>query len=121
MTFDLDLTFKIIMKIAKGAKIDEKLASPYLAMTRLENDLEDVPNSALPFVETNNNADLDSESADFYRGDRYWRKGVDLIEGVARDAIVSHKTLANSQRVEEFAREFSSLAEKFTAKWKERE
>lgn len=69
MTFDLDLTFQIIIKTAEGAKIDRKLASPYLAMTRLRNDQEDVPNSAFPFVETNNNADIDSESADFYIGD----------------------------------------------------
>ena len=54
-------------------------------------------------------------------GDRYWRKGVNLIEDIARDAIVFHKTLANSQRAEEFAKEFSFLAENFTSKWKERE
>ena len=37
------------------------------------------------------------------------------------DAIVFHKTLANFQKAEEFAKEFSFLVEKFTSKWKKRE
>ena len=56
-----------------------------------------------------------------YICDRYWRKGVDLIEAVTRDTIIFRKTLAHFQRAEEFAKEFSSLAEKFASKWKERE
>ncbi len=54
-------------------------------------------------------------------GDWYWKKKVDLIEAVIRDVIIFHKILANSQRPEEFPKEFSSLAEKFTFKWKEKE
>lgn len=41
MTFDLDLTFEIMMKTAEGATMDEKLESPYLAMSKLDNKQED--------------------------------------------------------------------------------
>lgn len=110
MTFDFDLTFEIMMKIAEGATMDEKLESPYLAMSKLDNNQEDVPFISLPLVE--DRADLDPESADFHMGNRYWRRRVDLIEAVARDAIVFYKTLANSQKAEEFAREFSFSSRK---------
>lgn len=92
------------MKTAEGATMDKELESPYLAISKLDNNnQEDIP---FPSVETNDRADLKPESADFQMGDRCWRKGVDLIDAVARDAIVFHKTLANSQRAEEFAKGF---------------
>ena len=71
MTFDLDLTFEIMMKTAEGATMDEKLESPYLAMSKLDNNQEDVPFISSPLVETNDKADLDPKSADFHMGDRY--------------------------------------------------
>ena len=112
MTFDLNLTFEIMLKTAEGAAMNEELESPYLAMPELDDNQADSPLS----VETNDNADIDPKSSDFYKGDRYWRNGVDLMEAVAREAIVFYKTLVNSQRAEEFAKKFSFVAEKFTSK-----
>lgn len=111
------LTFEMMLKTAEGATMDEELELPYLAMPELDDNQADSPLS----VETNDSADIDPKSGDFYMDDRYWRKGVDLIEAVARDAIVFHKTLANSQRAEKLAKEVSFLAEKFTSKWNKRE
>lgn len=41
MTFDLDLTFEIMLKTAEGAIIDEELESPDLAMPKLDNNQAD--------------------------------------------------------------------------------
>lgn len=118
MTFDLDLSFEIMIQSAEGAKSHKEFEFPYPEISGLDKNQADFPILYLMPVETKKK---DPTNSDFHMGDRYWRKGVDLIKAVASDAILFYKTLADSQRAEEFAKEFSSLAEKFTSKWKERE
>lgn len=55
---------------------------------------------------------------DCHAGDRYQRKGVDLMESALRNAIAFHKSLPDSQRAEEFAKEYAQLTEKFQLRWK---
>lgn len=50
---------------------------------------------------------------DRHAGDRYQRKGIDLVESATRNAIAFQKSLPNSQRAEEFTREYAQLTEKF--------
>ena len=106
-----------MLKTAKSTTIDKEFKSSYLAMPKLDDNQADSQLS----VETNDNTDIDLKSCNFYMDDQYWKNGVDLIKIVAREAIIFHKPLANSQKAEEFAKEFSFLAEKFTSKWKKRE
>ena len=56
-----------------------------------------------------------------HEGDRYRRKGSDLIEASTLDAVAFQKSLPNSQRAEEFAKEYAELTKRFTAKWKAKE
>lgn len=65
-------------------------------MSGLDDDRADLPIRSMMSIEKKENADLNPISSDFHMGDRYWRKGSDLIEAVARDTIVFHKTLADS-------------------------
>lgn len=67
MTFDLNLTFEIILKTAEGTIIDEEFKSPYLAMPKLDDNQADLPLS----VEINDNADIDLKSSDFYMDNQY--------------------------------------------------
>ncbi len=43
MTFDLDLTFEIMIKSAEGAAFDEEFGSSYLTMPDLENNQANLP------------------------------------------------------------------------------
>lgn len=97
--------------------MDKKFESPYLPISELDNNQADLP----LLVEINDNAKIDLKHIDFYMGNWYQRKTVNLIEVVVRDAIVFYKTLANSQKAEEFGKKFSFLAKKFTFKQKKRE
>ena len=65
MTIDLDLIFKIMLKTVESIIMDEKLESPYLAMSKLDNNQTDSPLS----IEINDNIDINLKSVNFYIGD----------------------------------------------------
>lgn len=118
MTFDLDLDYYLMMDKSNGQK---KVPDKYfLALKKDTSDNEE----ADVMITGSRSKDQDDEGGltIFHSsGDRYQRRGVDLVEAATRSAIAFQKSLPNAQRAEEFAKEFTQLTAKFTLKWKEKE
>lgn len=57
---------------------------------------------------------------DHSSGDRYQRRGFDLVKAATCSAIAFQKSLPDAQRAKDFAKEFAQLAAKFTLKWKKK-
>lgn len=64
MTINLDLIFKIILKIVENGIIDKKLELFYLKILMLDNNQAD----SLLLVEIKDTADIDPKIANFYMG-----------------------------------------------------
>ena len=54
-------------------------------------------------------------------GDRFTRDGVDLLHSTALSSLDFHKSIQNSHRAEEYARDYSRMMEKLNKKWQEKE
>ncbi|WP_375467270.1 hypothetical protein [uncultured Nostoc sp.] len=57
----------------------------------------------------------------FPSGDRFERGGIDLLEYTAHQSLDFHKTIQDSHRAEEYARDYSRLIRKLNKKWQEKE
>ena len=56
----------------------------------------------------------------FSYGDRFERGGIDLLEYTAHQSLDFHKTIQDSHRAEEYARDYSRLMGKLNQKWQEK-
>lgn len=54
-------------------------------------------------------------------GNRFRRGGVDLLHSAAYEAIDFHKSIADTHRGEEYARDYTRVMEKLNKKWEEKE
>ena len=54
-------------------------------------------------------------------GDRFTRDGVDLLHSTALSSLDFYKSIQDSHRAEEYARDYSRMMEKLNKKWQEKE
>lgn len=57
----------------------------------------------------------------FPSGDRFTRSGLDLLEHTAHQSLDFHKSIQDSHRAEEYARDYSRIMAKLNKKWQDKE
>ena len=57
----------------------------------------------------------------FPSSDRFIRSGLDLLEHTAHQSLDFHKTIQDSHRAEEYARDYSRIVAKLNKKWQDKE
>ena len=114
MSFDLDLDFAQMMYQSQNPDPRKESSEP--------EEIKSLTGSApLYAVPAAGFVSRDPWTKETHEGDRYRRKGSDLIEASTLDAVAFQKSLPNSQRAEEFAKEYAELTKEFIAKWKAKE
>ena len=97
------------LRIVKSPELDEE------AMTTEEKDKR----KAEP--EAKEQSDIEEVEAEAKPGNRYQRRGADLLLSIAHDALDFHKSIADAHRTEEYARDCTRIMGKLNKQWEKKE
>lgn len=110
MTFNPSITFDRMLELAVSTEKEFTKDSEQLGTTMHNETIE------IPSDEDKIDALIKSAS-----GDRFTRGGVDLLHSTALSSLDFLKSIQDSHRAEEYARDYSRMMEKLYKKWQGKE
>lgn len=115
MSFNPALTYQEICHLASFNETEEQINQESMSSPKEPIIIEDdiLPGGGVEIKK--NMIDL------FPFGDRFSRSGLDLLEHTAYQSLDFHKTIQDSHRAEEYARDYSRIMAKLNKKWQDKE
>lgn len=115
MSFNPTLTYQEICHLALFTEAEEQINQESMSSPKTPIIIEDD-------MVSGGDVEIKKDMIDLFpSGDRFSRSGLDLLEHTAYQSLDFHKTIQDSHRAEEYARDYSRIMAKLNKEWQDKE